>query len=176
MVDPDYNKTTPTNVILHTLWANITAEGSLTTSSEVTKYLTPQPQPVGATHNYTLLLFRQPEGDFTIPAEYASYVATNSHTPYNRINLPLPQFLSDTGLGKPVAANWFKEKATGSSKSATKTPSCSTPSASVTPSATASGTPSPTAVHTGLAVSVHGMREVGFLAGLGGFAAVINAL
>jgi hypothetical protein len=141
MVDADYNKTTPTNVNLHTLYANLTAEGS--TSSEVAKYLAPQPQLVGATHNFTLLLFRQPESDFTIPAEYASYVATNSHTPYNRINLPLPQFLKDTGLGKPLAANWFREKASNSSsssKSATKTPSCSTASTSVTPSATASPT------------------------------------
>ncbi|KAH8694278.1 hypothetical protein BGW36DRAFT_430292 [Talaromyces proteolyticus] len=41
MVDPDYNTTSPTYVILHTLYANVTAQGQLDTSAEIAKYLAP---------------------------------------------------------------------------------------------------------------------------------------
>jgi phosphatidylethanolamine-binding protein len=55
-----------------------------------------------------LLAFPQPF-NFSIPPQYASYVAAPQPIPSNRLNFPLQQFINDTKLGQPVAANWFRE-------------------------------------------------------------------
>ncbi|KAH8705691.1 phosphatidylethanolamine-binding protein [Talaromyces proteolyticus] len=114
MVDPDINTTHPTYVGLHTMVANLTPyneNGAASHSSHpfttVATYIAPEP-PAGEFHDYTLLAFHQPP-HFSIPAKYASYVATTPTSPLNRINFPLQQFIADTNLGPVVAANWFKE-------------------------------------------------------------------
>lgn len=33
---------------------------------------------------------------------------TTDHTPFNRLNLPLESFINQTGIGAPVAANYFR--------------------------------------------------------------------
>ncbi|RAK78820.1 mitochondrial 54S ribosomal protein mL38 [Aspergillus fijiensis CBS 313.89] len=106
MVDPDWNKTTPPSVIVHTVVANLTTAVNSTSDANVlASYIAPQPK--SGTHNYTLFLFDQP-ANFSVPSRYESFMQTTAETPLNRLNLPLESFLNQTGLGKPVAANYFR--------------------------------------------------------------------
>ncbi|EKV06015.1 Phosphatidylethanolamine-binding protein PEBP [Penicillium digitatum] len=106
MVDPDWNQTTPPSVIVHTVVANLTR--SINSSSKenvIATYVAPQPK--SGTHNYTLFLFNQPS-NFNMPVYYESFMETTDQTPINRLNLPLESFINQTGLGTPVAANYFR--------------------------------------------------------------------
>ncbi|GKZ67914.1 hypothetical protein AnigIFM50267_002469 [Aspergillus niger] len=115
MVDPDYNKTTPPSVILHTVVANLTtAVNSSSDANVLASYIAPTP--TSGTHNYTLFLFDQPS-NFSIPSRYESFMLTVKGTPVNRVNLPLVSFLNQTGLGSPVAANYFRVTAPSNSSS-----------------------------------------------------------
>jgi hypothetical protein len=141
MVDPDWNKTSPPSVILHTVVANLTTNVNSTSKAKViATYLGPEPK--SGTHNYTLFLFNQPS-NFTIPPRYQSFVETNDQTPLNRLNLPLETFINQTGLGAPVAANYFRVTATNSTSTST---SSNTTTSGTTTSATASSTSSGAAI------------------------------
>lgn len=160
MVDPDYNKTTPPSVILHTVVANLTtAVNSSSDANVLASYIAPTP--TSGTHNYTLFLFDQPS-NFSIPSRYKSFMLTEKDTPLNRINLPLVSFLDQTGLGSPVAANYFRVTAPSNSSS-------SSSGASGSNTTTSSGTS--TSTSTGAAASetssgaVHKMAAGGYLAG-----------
>lgn len=108
MVDPDLNATHPASVGLHQLTANVTTAGTDHAAS-VARYIEPMP-PGAAAHNYTFLLFEQPR-NFTLPTKYSAFFKTTDESPKNRLNFPLDSFLVETGLGKPVAANWFRQSA-----------------------------------------------------------------
>ncbi|KAJ5280912.1 PEBP-like protein [Penicillium angulare] len=126
MVDPDWNKTTPPSVILHTLIANLTTNLNSTSNEDViAQYISPDP--TSGTHNYTLFLFDQPS-NFTIPSQYGSFMETTDETPLNRLNLPLENFINVTRLGTPVAANYFRVTATTVSNDTSTSTSTSTPS------------------------------------------------
>ena len=112
MVDPDINTTNPTYVGLHTAVANLSLHDD-SSSRTIAKYIAPMPDG-SSPHNYTLLLFKQPE-DFSISPSFNSYFAFNPRNVLNRVNFPLQQFIAQTGLGKPVAANWFQEASTSTS-------------------------------------------------------------
>ncbi|KAJ5591915.1 PEBP-like protein [Penicillium hispanicum] len=133
MVDPDTNATDPASVGLHTVVANLSQS---TSSSEdvLAKYIAPEPSG-SSPHNYTLLLFKQPDG-FAVPSLYNAAFALNLKNVLNRVNFPLQQFLNETGLDKPVAANWFQE---GKSTTAATTAS-GTATATATNSATQTST------------------------------------
>lgn len=136
MVDPDWNKTSPPSVILHTVVANLTTDVNSTSNANViATYIGPEPK--SGTHNYTIFLFNQPS-NFTIPTRYHSFVETNDQTPLNRLNLPLESFINQTGLGAPVAANYFRVTATNSTGTNTNSTTSST-TTSTAASSTSSG-------------------------------------
>lgn len=132
MVDPDINTTNPFSVGLHTIISDFSTSNS---SQHVwAEYVAPEPQG-SSPHNYTLLLFKQPN-NFTIPSRYDSWLPLNMSDVYTRLNFPLQSFLNQTGLDKPLAANWFRE---GASAEATTTSSgIATPTGSATQTATSS--------------------------------------
>lgn len=130
MVDPDTNTTDPASVALHTIVTNLTLANS-SSGDILAKYVAPEPSGT-APHNYTLLLFKQPS-NFTVASIYDPYFPLNLSDVWNRVNFPLPQFLNSTGLGKPVAANWFQEK----SESTSATTSTGTATATSTSAQTA---------------------------------------
>lgn len=115
MVDPDWNITSPPSVILHTVVTDLTTgTNSSSDAKVVASYIAPQPK--SGTHNYTLFLFDQPS-NFSIPPTYETFVETTAQTPLNRLNLPLESFINQTGLGAPVAANYFRVTAASNSSS-----------------------------------------------------------
>lgn len=137
MVDPDWNKTTPPSVVLHTIVANLTT--SLNNTGEgkaIATYISPQPS--SGTHNYTLFLFNQPS-NFNIPARYATFMETNAETPLNRLNLPLESFINQTSLGAPIAANYFRVTAVAASNSTSSGAAASSTSSAAAIKIAASG-------------------------------------
>ncbi|KAJ5649947.1 PEBP-like protein, partial [Penicillium longicatenatum] len=116
MVDPDTNTTDPTSVALHTIVTNLTVANA-SSGNILAKYVAPEPSGT-APHNYTFLLFKQPS-NFTVASIYDPYFPLNLSDVWNRVNFPLPQFLNTTGLDKPVAANWFREKSENTSVTTT---------------------------------------------------------
>ena len=59
-------------------------------------------------HSYTLLLFKQPK-IFTVPSIFHVFLPLNISDPLNRVNFPVVDFAKETGLGNPIAANYFEE-------------------------------------------------------------------
>lgn len=140
MVDPSTNTTDPTYPALHTLYVNVTADGA-EKWTVLAPYINPEPTP-GPAHNYSFLLFEQPQAQFEVPLEYASFLPLNLSNLYTRVGFPFLDFINDTGLGKPVAGNWFRERAvTTNSTSSSAIPSRSVSVCSITstPSASATG-------------------------------------
>ena len=119
MVDPDYNATVPTNTVLHYLLPGLRSENSSTRIGNLTftpltsrhaplaAYIGPQPTSTRP-HSYTLLLFAQPK-NFTVPPRFDAFLPLNTSDPLNRVNFPVVDFVKETGLGSPVAANYFEE-------------------------------------------------------------------
>ncbi|GMF79397.1 unnamed protein product [Aspergillus oryzae] len=138
MIDPDWNKTTPPSVIVHTVVANLTtAVNSSSAANVLASYIAPAPR--SGTHNYTLFLFNQ-STDFSIPNRYESFMLTDDGTPMNRLNLPLVSFLNQTGLGSPVAANYFRVTAASNDTSTSSDRSGPSTSTGAAASETSSGT------------------------------------
>lgn len=148
MVDPSYNASVPTNVVLHTIVANITAlsggapihELVSASSPALAAYIGPQPPAGKPTHNYTLLVFAQPKG-FVVPTAFDSFLPLNLSNVYSRVNFPLLDFVKDGNLGNPVAANWFRLNLTSSTNS---TASSNSSGNAGSASAASSGVPAPT--------------------------------
>ncbi|KAI9730785.1 MAG: hypothetical protein M1818_008065 [Claussenomyces sp. TS43310] len=99
MVDPDYNASVPTNVVLHTIVSNLTnneaPDGTLTLASiapALAAYVGPEPQAGEASHNFTLLLFQQP-GSFSVPLAFESFLPLNLSNVYTRVTFPQVDFL-----------------------------------------------------------------------------------
>lgn len=140
MVDPSTNATDPTYPALHTLYVNVTADGA-EDWTVLAPYINPEPTP-GPAHNYSFLLFEQPQAQFQVPSKYASFLPLNLSNLYARVDFPLLDFINDTGLGKPVAGNWFRESVVttnSTSSSAIPNRSVSVCSVTSTPSASATG-------------------------------------
>ncbi|PCG92662.1 Phosphatidylethanolamine-binding protein PEBP [Penicillium occitanis (nom. inval.)] len=139
MVDPSTNARDPTYPALHTIYANVTADGA-DDWTVLAPYINPEPTP-GPAHNYSFLLFEQPQAQFQVPLEYASFLPLNLSNIYARLGFPFLDFVNNTGLGKPVAGNWFRESAvTTNSTSSSAIPSRSVSICSVTSTSSASVT------------------------------------
>ncbi len=137
MIDPDWNKTSPPSVIVHTVVANLTTNVNSTSDANIiAKYIGPAPR--SGTHNYTTFLFDQPS-NFSIPTRYQSFMEINDQTPLNRLNLPLESFISQTGLGTPVAANYFRVTAASNSTDNSTGTSTTSTTTSTSASSTSSG-------------------------------------
>lgn len=142
MVDPSYNATVPTNVVLHTIAGNLTAAQVYSNGSGyaldipkpvIAPYVGPEPQANTPTHNYTIMVFSQPD-DFTIPSKYDQWLPLNESNPYTRTNFPLTDFAHDTGLEQPIAATYFRLALTSSTTSSkSSTPAAQAASTSSTP-------------------------------------------
>lgn len=63
-------------------------------------YRRPAPPTNSSAHRYIQWLFQQPQ-NFQIPAAYSGYGGMNAS------RFPFEQFVRDSGLGAPVAANYF---------------------------------------------------------------------
>jgi hypothetical protein len=118
MVDPDasYPQTPTSRFILHWLQANVTVSNAtlsttnlgllpgsrelMNTSAPVVPYRQPSPPTNSSAHRYILYAFEQPS-NFSIPAAYAGY--SNA----NRTRFNLTNFIRDTHLGTPAAANYM---------------------------------------------------------------------
>ncbi|KAA8651054.1 hypothetical protein EYZ11_008387 [Aspergillus tanneri] len=137
MVDPTTNKTNPLSVALHALVSNLMTNDS--SGNVIAKYVYPQPRE-GPAHNYTLFLFKQP-ASFVVSEQYHSFLETKE-TPLNRLNFPLVNFLKQMDLGKPVAANYFREAAESSSSSTKTTKTTGTADATVSSTGSASASAS----------------------------------
>ena len=121
MVDPNFNATVPTNTVLYYLLpglragSNCTRIGNLTFAPLISRsapaavYIGPQPTSL-LPHLYILLLFAQP-ANFTIPSAFAAFLPLGKGG-LNRINFPVVEFVKETAIGNPIAANYFKEGST----------------------------------------------------------------
>ncbi|EXJ58363.1 hypothetical protein A1O7_05788 [Cladophialophora yegresii CBS 114405] len=110
------------------------------TSATPLAYIPPTPPGGDIAHRYTLIMFRQPEG-FNIPSGFESFFEEKSDLS-NRLDFDIAAFVSASGLGEPVGANWFQvqnKTASGSTSSST-TQSASATSTSTEASSTESAT------------------------------------
>lgn len=139
MVDPSTNATDPTYPALHTIYADVPADGA-DDWTVLAPYINPEPTH-GPAHNYSFLLFKQPQAQFQVPSKHASSLPLNLSNLYARLGFPFLDFINDTGLGKPVAGNWFRESAfTTNSTSSSAIPSRSVSICSVTSTSSTSVT------------------------------------
>jgi phosphatidylethanolamine-binding protein len=101
--------TGPNTTLLHWIVAGLSSPNGTTTltthQGEIASYFPPGPPP-GQTHTYGIFLYPEP-AKFAIPADFVPFFANLSASPFNRIGFNLTHFVEETGLGKPVAADWF---------------------------------------------------------------------
>jgi phosphatidylethanolamine-binding protein len=99
----------PNTTLLHWILAGLSSPNNTTTltshQGEIASYFPPGPPP-GQTHTYGVFLYPEP-AKFAIPADYVPFFANLSASPLNRIGFNLTHFVEETGLGEPVAADWF---------------------------------------------------------------------
>lgn len=111
MVDPDasYPETPTSRFILHWMQPNFTQANSTMMPSGRTlqnatapavPYMRPAPPTNSSAHRYIIYAFQQPL-NFTIPSQWSGLSSSN------RTRFNLTNFISDTGLGTPAAANYF---------------------------------------------------------------------
>lgn len=120
MLDSDSNSLNGSTSTLNLLHSGLKRDQELTQTDDYlfyivrskeapeAKYLPPTPEEGSGVHNYTLLLFEQPEGGFALPEEYAKFLPNDASV---RTGFMLEEFVEDTGLGEPFAATYFTETA-----------------------------------------------------------------
>lgn len=120
MLDSDSNSLNGSTSTLNLLHSGLKRDQELTQTDDYlfyivrskeapeAKYLPPAPEEGSGVHNYTLLLFEQPEGGFALPEEYAKFLPNDASI---RTGFTLEEFVEDTGLGEPFAATYFTETA-----------------------------------------------------------------
>lgn len=116
----------------HILNANINNKHA--TKAVGASYLEPSPPYGSGPHEYTLLLFEQPQ-DFSVPAQY-----DRINPPADvdaRVGFNITEFIAATKLGTPVAANYFRAL----NGSAAQTKSVSSSIAAVTRAMTSEASP-----------------------------------
>ena len=121
LTKPLSNQTVPGSNLLHWIFGNLTYDPSLELLATVDPdnvyndpisalagCIGPGPAP-GITkpvHDYTMLLFDQPD-NFTYPANYTEFWNTTGSTA--RSGFPYEEFIEQSGLGQPIASNWWTE-------------------------------------------------------------------
>jgi Phosphatidylethanolamine-binding protein len=95
--------------LLHWILAGLSAPNETTTltthQGEIAPYFPPGP-PTGQTHTYGVFLYNEPV-NFAIPADYILFFNNLTTSVFNRVGFNLTKFVAETGLGAPVAADWF---------------------------------------------------------------------
>jgi Phosphatidylethanolamine-binding protein len=115
----------------------ITTTPLLSSKAAIAPYYPPGP-PANQTHTYALYLYDEP-ATFSVPADYVPYFNNLTASVYNRVGFNLTDFAERSGLGEPVAANWYlisnTTTATASSSGAVTTASSTGTAASASSSA-----------------------------------------
>lgn len=131
--------TAPNTTLLHWILPGLSSSSKSTTTTTallsdeapIAPYYHPGP-PANQTHTYALYLYDVP-ATFSAPAEYVPYFNNLTASVYNRIGFNLTDFAKRSGLGEPVAANWYlvsnTTTATASSSGAAASASSSAASA-----------------------------------------------
>ena len=114
MIDQDVPRNDTKTTLLHWLQPNLVATSEALSFVDVVdggstavgaEYIPPTPPGDSGPHRYTFLLFNQPS-QWTIPA---AYVTINPPTDTSaRIGFDVVDFVSLSGLGEPVAANYLR--------------------------------------------------------------------
>ncbi|KAE8446538.1 hypothetical protein EG329_011870 [Mollisiaceae sp. DMI_Dod_QoI] len=95
--------------LLHWILAGLSSPNETTTltshEGEIAPYFPPGP-PAGQTHTYGVFLYNEP-AKFSVPADYIPYFNNLTASVFNRVGFNLTNFVAETGLGAPIAADWF---------------------------------------------------------------------
>ena len=110
LVDPDASVPAAPTVAQYLHWLqpglifsstpNSTAFPANIPSAAAVAYARPAPPPTSSAHRYITLLYAQPS-NFSIPATFQGFSASN------RTKFNISVFAAETGLGAPIAANYF---------------------------------------------------------------------
>jgi hypothetical protein len=143
--------------LLHWILPGLSSPNGTTTLTShegaIAPYFPPGPPP-GQTHTYGVFLYSEP-ADFAVPTDYIPFFNNLTASVYNRVGFNLTNFVAETGLGAPVAADWFL---------------VSTPNATAS-SATVSATSSnPSATQSSSGAKIMGVESVLVAVGMLGFA------
>ena len=205
MVDADFNETVHTNTVLHTIDGNLSAPSTSPSATRpvqlsaapepLAPYIGPQPPKGKASHNYTIMIFEQPK-NFSVPADFSSFIPLNLSDVYTRTNFPVVDFAKAVGLGQPLAATYFRldlangtaaggnsSSGAGNASVTTGSPSATGTSASGSGAGAGSGSSGSTASGTGAAASQTAASgngavslSVGMASGVVGLAVFLLAL
>lgn len=121
------NGSTESNTtLLHWTLAGLSSPDGTTTltshQAEIAPYFPPDP-PAGQTHIYGVFLYNEP-ADFAVPADYIPFfknLTAPGSSVFNRVGFNLINFVAETGLGAPVAADWFLVSTPNAAESSTMT-------------------------------------------------------
>jgi hypothetical protein len=106
MLDFSVQNNGTNTTLLHWILPGLSGTSTLTSNkTEVAPYFPPGPPP-GQTHTYGLFLYKETP-TFAIPADYVSFFSNLTASVLNRVVFNLTKFVGETGLGVPVAADWF---------------------------------------------------------------------
>jgi phosphatidylethanolamine-binding protein len=126
----------PNTTLIHWILAGLSSPNDTITLSSrlgpIAPYFPPGPPP-GQTHMYGVFLYSEP-ARFEVPADFIPFFNNLTASVFNRVGFNLTHFAGETGLGAPVAADWFLV-------STPSTPSSSAtlgPASMVSPSASSS--------------------------------------
>lgn len=144
-VEPNNIPTETNTTLIHWILPGLSFPNATTTaltshSDAIAPYFPPGP-PAGQTHTYALFLYDEPP-NFTIPADYVPIFNNLTASVYNRVGFNLTEFVEQTGLGDPLAADWFLASNTTASAVGSASSSGTTTTASSTGGATASSSSS----------------------------------
>ena len=140
-VEPNNIPTASNTTLIHWILPGLSfpdaTTAALTSPSDpIAPYYPPGP-PAGQTHTYALFLYAEPS-NFAVPADYVPIFKNLTASVENRVGFNLTEFVAQTGLGDPLAADWFLVSNTTTSASS----SGMTTTASSTGGATASSSSS----------------------------------
>lgn len=123
--------------LLHWIQPGLSSPNETTTLTShqgvIAPYFPPGPPP-GQTHTYGVFLYKEP-ANFAVPADYIPFFNNLTASVFNRVGFNLTNFVAETGIGAPVAADWFlvsTPNKTVSSTVATRSASSATVSATTT--------------------------------------------
>ena len=104
----------PNTTLLHWMLPGLSSPNGTTRlmsqQGEIAPYFPPGP-PAGQTHTYGIFLYIEP-ASFAVPANFIPFfknLTAPGASVLTRVGFNLTTFVAETGLGAPVAADWFLE-------------------------------------------------------------------
>ena len=163
MIDRNITVNGTHTTLLHWFEPNLMATDNILNEDIKTKnatiavgasYITPTPPAGSGPHEYTMLLFDQPP-NFSVPADFNKI--NPPETTQARIDFNLTEFMSQSRLAAPIAANWFQVL----NGTAAETSSVSASIAAVTSAMTTGGSMSSSVGASTITASVSGKTIIG---------------